>query len=186
MIVLLRHAETAWSRAGRHTGRTDVPLTDEGRAAARALGQSAFAQRRFALVLASPLGRARETARLAGLLQAQPDDRLLEWDYGAYEGRTSADVREERPGWDLWRDGVPEGETPADVAARADAVLERAAAAPGDACLVAHGHLLRMVAVRWLGEEPAFGARLPLEPAHLGVLDVQRETRVLRAWGATA
>jgi broad specificity phosphatase PhoE len=185
-VVLLRHAETEWSLAGRHTGRTDLPLIDAGREAARALGAS-LGGRRFALVLTSPLQRAAETAQLAGL-EATPDDDLLEWDYGDYEGRTTVDIRAERPGWLLWRDGVPGGEQPADVAARADRIVARAAAAAadGDVCLVAHGHLLRMVAVRWIEQEPVLGARLPLRAGSLSVLGFERGTRVLRAWGSTA
>ena len=183
-VILVRHAETAWSVAGRHTGRKDVPLTDGGRAAARALAP-ALAARTFALVLCSPLGRARETAELAGLEVDRYDDDLLEWDYGAYEGRTALDVREERPGWVLWRDGALDGEAPEDVAARADRVIERALATDGDVCIVAHGHLLRMLTGRWLEQEPAFGQRLPLPAGRLAELGWERGTRVLRGWALT-
>ena len=182
MILLVRHAETPWSVAHRHTGRTDIPLTDAGREAARALAPS-LAGRSFAQVLTSPLSRATETAQLAGLRDAERVDDLLEWDYGAYEGRTAVDVREERPDWVLWRDGAQDGEGPADVATRADRVVERlVAAGDDDVAVVAHGHLLRMLAVRWLGAEPELGARLILDPAHVGVLGVERSTRVLRGW----
>jgi broad specificity phosphatase PhoE len=180
ILVVLRHAETAWSVARRHTGRTDVPLTDAGREAARAMAP-VLADRDFALVLTSPLVRAAETAQLAGL-DAEPDGDLMEWDYGAYEGRTTQEIREERPGWFLWRDGVPDGETAGDVGARADRVIARALAADGDVALVAHGHLLRVLAARWLEQPAAFGARLALEPAHLGELGVERETRALLRW----
>jgi broad specificity phosphatase PhoE len=183
-VVLVRHAETEWSRAGRHTGRTDVPLTADGRAAACALAPR-LAARRFALVLTSPLQRAAETARLAGLdATTEPD--LVEWDYGGYEGRTTRDIRAERPGWLLWRDGVPGGEAPGDVAARADRVVARLAdpALGGDACVVAHGHLLRVLAARWLEQGPELGARLPLRAGRLGVLGWERETRALLSWSS--
>jgi probable phosphoglycerate mutase len=182
-LVLLRHAETEWSRAGRHTGRTDIPLTAEGRGAAEAIA-SALAGHDFALVLTSPLQRAVETARLAGLT-AEVEPALLEWDYGDYEGRTTSDIRAERPGWLLWRDGVPGGESPEDVAARADRVIERALAVDGDVLLVAHGHLLRTVAVRWLEQPMEFGTRLPLRPGRLGVLGWERSVRALRGWSVT-
>ena len=183
-IVLVRHAETAWSIEGKHTGRTDIPPTARGREAAAALAPG-LAPRSFALVLASPLQRAADTARLAGL-EAEPEDDLMEWDYGAYEGRTTKDIRAERPGWELWRDGVPDGESPADVAARVDRVIERVldpARPEGDVALVAHGHVLRMVAVRWLELDLEVGARLPLDPGRLGLLGWQREARALRGWG---
>jgi broad specificity phosphatase PhoE len=186
-LVLVRHAETAWSRSRRHTGRTDVPLTDEGREAARAL-RGRLEARDFALVLASPLSRAAETARLAGLA-AQPEEGLLEWDYGDYEGRTTIDIREERPGWYLFRDGAPGGEGPDEVGARADAVIERALGAletGGDVALVAHGHVLRVVAARWLGQEAAFGGRLWLATGSLSVLGFEREVRVVRSWNMHA
>ena len=183
-LVLVRHAETPWSIDGRHTGRTDIPLTDKGRDAARALGP-VLARRGFAQVLASPLQRAAETARLAGL-EPDFDDDLMEWDYGAYEGRTATDIRRDRPGWMLWRDGVPDGEAPADVAARVDRVIERASAVDGDVAIVAHGHVLRMLTVRWLDRPFELGAQLPLAPASLSVLGVERSVRALRVWGAPA
>ena len=179
-IVLVRHAETEWSVSGRHTGRTDLPLLDAGREQAERL-RDVLANHHFALVLTSPLQRAAETARLAGL-DAERDPDLLEWDYGDYEGRTTPDIRAERPDWELFRDGVPNGETAADVAARADRVIERALAADGDVALVAHGHILRAIAVRWLEQPFEFGARLPLLAGHLGVLAMSRELRALRAW----
>ncbi len=186
-VLLLRHAATEWSVAKKHTGRTDIPLTDDGRAAAQAVAP-ALRDRDFALVLTSPLQRAAETARLAGL-EAEEEPALMEWDYGAYEGRRTTEIREERPGWFLWRDGVPEGESPEDVAARVDAVIERIldpARPEGDVALVAHGHVLRMLAGRWLEQPPDFGARLPLEPAHLGELGFERETRALLRWNVSA
>lgn len=180
-IVLVRHAETEWSKSGQHTGRTDLPLTGEGVAQARGL-RAALARYRFARVLSSPLQRAVETARLAGLEDVELDDDLREWDYGVYEGRTTAAVHEERPDWDLWSDGAPGGESPDDVAARADRVVRRLEAAGGDVCVVAHGHVLRMLAGRWLEQPPDFGRRLPLPPAHLSVLGWERGARALRAW----
>lgn len=181
-IVLVRHGETEWTRTGRHTGRTDVPLTERGREAARAVGV-ALADRRFALVLTSPLARAAETCRLAGLADgAGRRDELMEWDYGAYEGRTTVDIRAERPGWGLWSDGVPEGESAADVGARADRVIAELRAAGGDAAVFAHGHLLRVLAARWLGLEPAAGRLFALDPATISILGYERETPVIRAW----
>jgi broad specificity phosphatase PhoE len=182
-IVLLRHAETEWSKAGKHTGRTDIPLTDAGREHARTAAER-LAGRSFALVLSSPLVRARETAEIAGLHPEFEDD-LMEWDYGAYEGRTTKDIRVDRPGWDLWSQGVPQGESPEDVAARADRVIARAAAADGDVCLVAHGHLLRVLGARWVEQPAAFGARLWLGTAAICVLGRQRGVRALLGWNYT-
>jgi broad specificity phosphatase PhoE len=187
-VVLVRHAETEWSLAHKHTGRTDVPLTDKGRQAAAALAPR-LAGRRFAIVLSSPLGRATETARLAGLdPELEPD--LLEWDYGAYEGITTPEVRETRPDWWLWTDGVPEGEAPGDVAARCDRVIERVIRAldgggvdgEADACLIAHGHVLRVLAARWLEQPPELGSRLWLETGSISTLGWERTVRVLRHW----
>ena len=182
-IVLLRHAETEWSKAGKHTGRTDIPLTADGREHARKAAER-LAGRSFALVLSSPLVRARETAEIAGLHPEFEDD-LMEWDYGAYEGRTTKEIRVDRPDWDLWSQGVPEGESPEDVAARADRVIARAAAADGDVCLVAHGHLLRVLGARWVEQPAAFGARLWLGTAAICVLGRQRGVRALLGWNYT-
>jgi broad specificity phosphatase PhoE len=179
-VVLLRHAETEWSIAGKHTGRTDVPLTVHGRELAARL-RPRFAGRAFALVLSSPLSRARDTAELAGV-QAALDDDLMEWDYGEYEGITTKEIHGFRPDWDLWHDGVPGGEMPADVAARVDRVIARALAADGDVCLVAHGHVLRVLGARWLEQPPAFGARLWLATGAVCTLGWERETRALRGW----
>jgi broad specificity phosphatase PhoE len=183
-VVLVRHGETEWSRAGKHTGRTDVALTDVGREQATALG-AALRGRELALVLTSPLSRALETCRLAGLggaAQARAD--LQEWDYGAYEGRTTPEIREERPGWTLWRDGVPGGETAADVGERADRVIAELRAAGGDAAVFAHGHLLRVLAACWLGLDPVEGRLFALDTATLSVLGYERETAVLRLWNS--
>jgi len=180
--VLVRHGETEWSRAGKHTGRTDVPLTEPGREQAAAVG-SVLRSREFALVLTSPLGRVLETCRLAGFAdQAQPRDELMEWDYGAYEGRTTTEIREERRGWTLWHDGVPDGETVEQVGARVDRVLDELRAADGDALLFAHGHVLRVLTARWLKLEPAAGRLFSLDPATISILGYERETPVLRLW----
>jgi broad specificity phosphatase PhoE len=181
-VVLVRHGETEWTLSGQHTGRTDIPLTERGREQARALA-AALAARRFALVLTSPLARAAETCRLAGLgEQAAERDELREWDYGAYEGRTTPAIREERPGWTLWRDGVPDGETEAEVGARVDRVISEVRAVEGDAVLFAHGHVLRVLAARWLGLEAAAGRLFALDPATVSVLGYERETPVIRSW----
>jgi broad specificity phosphatase PhoE len=181
-IVLVRHGETEWSRTGRHTGRTDVPLTEQGRAEAEAIG-AALAERQFALVLTSPLQRASETCRLAGLGDVAAERaELREWDYGHYEGRKTIEIRQDRPGWSLWKDGVPGGETLLEVGERADRVIEELRSVRGDAALFAHGHLLRVLAARWLGLQPAAGRLLALDAGTIGVLGYERETAVLRGW----
>ena len=185
-IVLVRHGETEWSRAGRHTGRTDVPLTERGRLEAQAVAAQ-LAGRRFALVLTSPLSRAAETCRLAGLGdRAQVREALLEWDYGAYEGRTTAEIRAERPGWSLWADGVVGGETVAQVGARADALIRELEGAGGDVAVFAHGHVLRVLAARYVGLTPSDGRLLALDPATVSVLGHEHEWRVIRAWNDDA
>src|SRR5205823_7817739 len=163
----VRHGETEWSAGGRHTSVTDVELTEAGRRAAEALG-ARLAGRRFALVLTSPRTRARVTCELAGYAdQAQIDGDLVEWDYGGYEGLTTPQIRESVPGWTVWTHDTPGGETPAEVGARADRVLERAAQADGDVALFAHGHMLRVIGARWIGLEPQGGALLALDTAAL-------------------
>jgi broad specificity phosphatase PhoE len=181
-VVLVRHGETEWTRAGKHTGHTDIPLTEAGRREAVAVGE-ALRGRTFALVLTSPLRRAAETCRLAGFGDvAVPRDDLMEWDYGAYEGRTTIDIRKERPGWSLWRDGVPEGEMPAEVGARVDEVIGQVRTVAGDVAVFAHGHVLRVLAARWLGLGPDGGQLFALDPATLSVLGYERETAVIRLW----
>jgi probable phosphoglycerate mutase len=183
-IVLVRHGETEWSRTLRHTGRTDVPLTDKGREEARLLS-GALAGREFEGVLTSPLERARETCRLAGLDErAEVTDALLEWDYGEYEGITTAEIRESRPGWFLWRDGCPDGETAADVGARVEPLVTSLRELDGDAALFAHGHLLRVLTARWLGLGPESGALFALSTGTLSVLGWEREVAVIRRWNA--
>jgi probable phosphoglycerate mutase len=188
-VLLLRHGETEWSRDGRHTSTTDVPLTDVGVAQATAL-RRVVAGRTFALVLVSPMVRARDTARLVGLGDgAEVDPDLSEWDYGEYEGRTTAEIRAERPGWSVWTDGAPGGESPADVARRADRVIDRcrtAAGGEGDVCVVAHAHLLRVLAARWIGLDAADGARLGLDTGTWSALGYEREAPVVLRWNVPA
>jgi probable phosphoglycerate mutase len=181
-LWLIRHGETEWSRAGRHTGRTDIPLTETGVEQATAL-RTRIGDRRFALVLSSPLQRAWQTCRLAGLADgARTTNDLLEWDYGTYEGRTTPEIRNDVPGWNIWTGGVPAGETVEDVGVRARRVIEEASRARGDVALFAHGHLLRVLAACWLGLSPREGRLLALGTAALGVLGYENATRVVRAW----
>lgn len=187
-VVLVRHGQTEWSVSGQHTGRTDVPLTDVGREKAARLG-GRLAEWHFAAVLTSPMSRAIETCRLAGLGDgAQVTEDLSEWDYGEYEGRRTVDIRQERPGWDLWVDGVIGGETVEEVGRRADRVIAAARAVDGDVALFAHGHVLRTVGARWVDLPPAVGRRLALATASVSVLGWERDTPVLERWnenGAT-
>jgi broad specificity phosphatase PhoE len=185
-VVLVRHGETEWTLSGQHTGSTDIPLTDEGRKVAERLGER-LRDRSFALALSSPLGRSLETALLAGFEQGalQVTDDLREWDYGEYEGITTAQIREHWPGWLLWRDGAPGGEDAAAVGARADRVIERLHAAEDNAIVFSHGHMLRVLAARWVGLAPEHGALLGLETATLSVLGWERETAVIWTWNAS-
>jgi probable phosphoglycerate mutase len=183
-ILLVRHGATEWSASGRHTGRTDVPLTADGRAQAERLG-AAIAGWRFALMLTSPLSRAADTAALVGLAAAEADPDLVEWDYGDYEGVTSDVIRATVADWTVWTHPCPGGETAADVGARADRVLERCRpvlAAGGDVALVGHGHMLRVLTARWLGGPPAEGSRYALDTATWSVLDHERAAPVIRRW----
>ena len=181
-VVLVRHGETEWSRSGQHTGITDLPLTEDGEAQARSVVER-LAGREFALVLSSPMQRARRTAELAGYGQrAEPDADLRERDYGDYEGLTTKEIRRDRPGWDVWRDDIPGGETLAELGARADRVIERALAAQGDTLVFAHSHLLRTLGARWIGIGPEGGGKLVLGTAAVSVLGFERERRVLKRW----
>jgi broad specificity phosphatase PhoE len=184
-IVLVRHGQTEWSAAGRHTSYTDLPLTPDGERQAEAL-RKVLAGRGFAAVLCSPRLRARETAALAGLTLTAVDEDLAEWNYGEYEGRTTAEIHRDRPGWTLWRDGCPGGESPGQVGARLDRVLARACAAldGGDVALVAHGHSLRVAGARWVGLPPAAGGLLALSTGTLSVLGHEHATRVITVWNA--
>jgi broad specificity phosphatase PhoE len=181
-VVLIRHGETTWSRSGQHTGRTDLPLTERGRRQAEALG-AAMAAIPVARILTSPLQRATETCRLAGLTGTEVDD-LVEWDYGDYEGRTTAEIREEVPGWTVWDGPVPGGERLDEVAARADRVIARIEAAGEDVAVVSHGHFLRVLAARWLELPPIEGRRLLLDTATLCLLGTERGVRAVRRWNA--
>jgi broad specificity phosphatase PhoE len=183
--VLVRHAETEWSLSGQHTGRTDLPLTGHGRETAAALVGPLSAWS-FRTVLVSPSQRARETCELCGLADAaEPCEDLLEWDYGDYEGLTSAQIEELRPGWNLWRDGCPNGESAAEVGARIDRVIARIAAGPAPLAVFSHGHALRVLGARWIGLEAAQGARLGLSTASISALSVEHGARVLARWNDT-
>lgn len=180
-LWLFRHGETEWSLSGQHTGRTDLPLTANGQAQASALTHL-LAGKTFSLVLTSPMSRARQTSRLAGFTDAQIDANLLEWDYGDYEGLTTAEIRKATPGWSLWSNGVPNGETAQQVAARAQAVIDRAVRAGGDVALFGHGHILRVLTACWLGLPPADGRLFALETGTVSKLGYERDTRALLAW----
>ncbi len=183
-IWLARHGETEWARLGRHTGLTDVPLTETGREQARSLSARLGAHP-FSLVLTSPLARATETAALAGFGQtAVPDPDLREWDYGALEGKLTSEIRAIYPEWAIWTGPWPDGETIAEVSARADAVLARCLAADvtGDVLLFSHGHLLRILAARWLRLPPTSGAMFGLSTATVSVLGWDRERPVIETW----
>jgi probable phosphoglycerate mutase len=181
-IWLVRHGETEWSKSGQHTGRTDIPLTATGKEQGEALGRH-LAGRKFAAVFRSPLGRAAETCRLAGYLEgAQVTEDLLEWNYGIYEGRTTAEVRAKQPDWSIWTTPIPEGETVEEVGVRARRLIDLAATLNGDVAFFAHGHILRILGACWIGM-PAINARhLALGTASISVLGWERETRALQVW----
>jgi broad specificity phosphatase PhoE len=181
-VVIVRHGETEWSRIGRHTGRSDIALTPEGEEQARGLG-ARLAGLTFAAVFVSPLQRARKTAELAGFGDVAVVDRdLIEWDYGAYEGRTSEEIQEQRPGWTLFRDGVPGGETLEDVAARAAHVIERVRGIDGDVLLFGHGHQLRVLTALWLEFAPVAAQHLQLATASPSTLGYEHDWTALLSW----
>ena len=184
-VVLLRHGETECSAAGRHTSYTDLPLTPAGNRQATALAP-ALAGRHFAAVLSSPRQRARRTAELAGLTISAVEDDLAEWNYGRYEGRTTAEIHRTDPNWVLWTDGCPDGESPVQVGARVDRVLSRVRPllAGGDVALVGHGHALRVVGARWIGLTPAHGRLLRLDTATLSILGFEHESEVVLRWNS--
>ncbi len=183
-IFIVRHGETEWSLSGQHTGQTDLPLTEAGRAQAAGLA-SKLAGHHFTVVLCSPLLRARETCALAGFEdQAETCDDLREWDYGDYEGMTTPQIRAINPDWNLWRDGCPAGETPEQIGARLDRVLARLREVEGDALAFAHGHSLRVLTARWLQMGVAAGARFKLAAGAIGLLGHERETEVIERWSA--
>jgi len=185
-IWLIRHGETAWSRTGQHTGRTDIPLTDQGRVIAARLA-SALAGHSFAHVLSSPLQRARATCELAGLGGAvKLRDSLMEWDYGDFEGKTTPEIRATHPSWSLWRDGAPGGESVEAMGRRVDGVVEELRTLEGDVAVFAHGHLLRVLAARWLGLPVDAGRLLALGTASISKLGYERTERVLHLWNSDA
>jgi broad specificity phosphatase PhoE len=183
-VYVVRHGETAWSLSGQHTGVTDIPLTENGRAVARRL-QPLLAKESFSLVLTSPRSRARETCELVGLgnrALVEPD--LVEWNYGEYEGLTPKEIRAKRPGWMIFRDGCPDGETPEQVGARADRVIARARDAPGNVALFAHGHIFRVLVARWIGLPATAGQYFLLDTATLNVLGYYRDSPAVKIWNA--
>lgn len=181
-VVIVRHGETEWSKAGKHTGRTDVPLTEEGKKGAKALG-ARLAEFHFAAVLSSPLSRAKDTCGLAGFKPELVDD-LLEWDYGDYEGITTHEIRKKVPGWTVFASGCPNGETSVDVAKRVERVIDRILSSEGDMAIFAHGHVLRVFAARWLGLGPEGGRFFALETGKICILGWERETRIIRRWNS--
>ena len=183
-VYLLRHGETEWSLNGRHTGVTDIPLTENGRIAARLL-KPILAKVTFTLVLTSPLQRARETCELAGLGQfanVEPD--LIEWNYGEYEGLTTEQIRSTRPGWSVFRDGCPGGESPEQVGARADRVITKVRTAAGNVALFGHGHFTRVIAARWINLSANYGENFLLDTATLNILGYYRESPAFKIWNA--
>src|SRR5215469_5731186 len=183
-LWIVRHGETEWSASGKHTSRTDIPLTDQGRARAKKLGEY-LKSTRFDAAFVSPMQRARETCDIAGFgKQAIVDDQLKEWDYGIYEGKTTPEIRNEIPGWSVWKDPIIDGETAEHVGQRADAVIQHAlAAAPnGKVALFAHAHILRILAARWIGLEARGGSLFALGTGSVSVLGWERETRVVEHW----
>jgi broad specificity phosphatase PhoE len=183
-VFAIRHGETAWSLSGQHTGTTDIPLTDNGRRLAERI-RPVLARKSFALVLVSPMQRARETCELAGLGErAAIDSDLAEWNYGDYEGLTNGQIQKTAPGWLIFRDGCPGGEAPEQVAARVDRIIARVQAAKGDVALFAHGHVLRVLAARWIGLPAGAGAHLLLDTGTLNVLDYYRGNPAIKIWNA--
>jgi broad specificity phosphatase PhoE len=183
-VYLVRHGETQWSLSGRHTGVTDIPLTDNGRRVARRLA-SLLAGKSFALVLTSPMQRARETCRLAGLGErAEVDRDLMEWNYGEYEGLTPQEIRAKAPRWMIFSDGCPGGESPEQVGARVDRVIARVRAADGHAALFGHGHVFRVLAARWLGLPAAAGSHFLLDTSTLSILSSYRGIAAVKRWNA--
>ena len=180
----MRHGETEWSRDGRHTSRTDLPLTDIGEKQAERLS-AMLADRRFALVLTSPLQRSHRTCELAGLHDAEVVDDLRELDYGIYEGRTTADIQRDEPGWIVWTSPLVGGETLDEVGARADRVIERIRQTEGDVALFGHGHMLRILGARWCDFPASSGAHLALDTASISILGYERTTPTIRSWNHT-
>ena len=183
-VYLLRHGETEWSLNGRHTGVTDVPLTENGRRIARLL-QPILSREEFAMVFTSPLQRARETCELAGLgALANIDRDLMEWNYGEYEGLTTEEIRQTNPDWSVFRDGCPGGESPLEIGARADRIVAQVRAVNGNVALFAHGHILRVLAARWIDLSASYGEHFLLDTATLNVLGYYRESPAFKIWNA--
>jgi broad specificity phosphatase PhoE len=183
-VYLLRHGETEWSLNGRHTGVTDIPLTENGRKLARQL-QPILAREKFVMVLTSPLQRARETCELAGLgTLASVDRDLMEWNYGEYEGLTTEQIRQTRPDWSVFRDGCPGGESPLQVSVRADRIISRVRTVDGNVALFSHGHILRVLAARWINLSASYGENFLLDTATLNVLGYYRESPAFKIWNA--
>jgi broad specificity phosphatase PhoE len=180
-IWLIRHGETAWSRSGQHTGRTDIPLLKESEPALLAL-KPHLKDHPFSLVLSSPLQRAQQTARLVGFSSFELDEDLMEWHYGDYEGKTKDEIRMLVPGWNIWVQGVAGGETLGEVALRAKKVIDRAQSVPGDVALVAHGHILRILAACWLGSDPSAAEHFALSTASISILGYEDQYPVLAQW----
>jgi broad specificity phosphatase PhoE len=181
-LWLIRHGETEWSLSGAHTSRTDIPLTDRGRERAADMADHLHKQE-FSLVLTSPRQRARETCGITGYGDvAQIDSDLSEWDYGEYEGRTTADIRKGQPGWTIWKNNPREGETLAQVGARAQSVIDRSTAAVGQVALFSHAHFLRILAATWIGLPPEAGRLLALGTGSVSTLGFERETHVIETW----
>jgi probable phosphoglycerate mutase len=184
-VTLVRHGETAWSLSGQHTSTTDIPLTEAGRRAATRL-RPVLGTQAFAAVLTSPLQRARETCQLAGLgEQATVDADLMEWNYGDYEGKTSDEIHATAPGWQIFHDGAPGGESPAQIGLRVDRVIARVREIHGDVVLFAHGHVLRVLAARWIDWPPRVGENLLLDTGTLSVLDHYRGVPAVKIWNAS-
>ena len=183
-VYLIRHGETEWSLSGRHTGITDIPLTENGRRVARRL-KPLLIKQTFTTVLTSPLERARETCELAGFGRcAEIESDLMEWNYGDYEGLTSKEIRDKVPGWLVFRDGCPGGESPEQIRTRVDRLLSRVRAVPGHVILFSHGHILRVLAARWVGLPVLAGSRLLLDTGTLNILGYYQEIPALKTWNA--
>lgn len=185
-IWLVRHGETEWSLSGAHTGRTDIPLTENGKKQAEAL-KPLLAKQSFDLVLSSPLGRAKETCKLAGLADKMKEDsNLYEWDYGEFEGKKTADIRKTDPTWSIWTTPIKEGETLEQVEKRAAKIIDKCLEHKGRIALFAHGHILRILGAYWSAKKASFGAHLALSTASVSKLGYERENQVISAWNLTS
>jgi probable phosphoglycerate mutase len=180
-IFLVRHGETEWSKSGQHTGRTNIALTANGERQAKSLGKL-LAGKKFALILASPMGRAQATARLAGINEFEVTEDLHEWNYGIYEGLTTKSVREKQPDWTIWETPIPQGEAVEEVGVRCRRLIERFEKVNGNVACFAHGHILRILGACWMGLPPIHGRNLGLHTATLSILGYERETRVIEVW----